>query len=169
MKRIHLLLALLYFISCGNTNNKSKLVYYTTDDFTQKSNVKVPYAELNGVKTIPVKINGVTLDMIYDTGCSGLHFSLAELQILVKHEAIEKSDFIGTAYSTIADGSIVENGLINIQTVEIGGEDGIVLHNVQASVSLNQEAPVLLGNGVLDQVAETSVDNMNKTINFTRK
>ena len=43
-----------------------------------------------------------------------------------------------------------------------------MLHNVEATVALNQNAPILLGNDVLDELASVKVDNVNKTINFTR-
>ena len=84
------------------------------------------------------------------------------------HIHLSEDDIIGSNYSQIADGSIVENGLINLREVEIGGEDGLVLHNVEATVALNQNAPILLGNDVLDELASVKVDNVNKTINFTR-
>ncbi|MCS2420369.1 retroviral-like aspartic protease family protein [Bacteroides fragilis] len=132
------------------------------------TDISIPYTELNGVKTIPVKLNGITMSMIYDTGCSGVHLSLNELQTLFKNGKFSEDDIIGSNYSQIADGSIVENGLINLREVEIGGEDGLVLHNVEATVALNQNAPILLGNDVLDELASVKVDNVNKTINFTR-
>lgn len=113
------------------------------------TDISIPYTELNGVKTIPVKLNGITMSMIYDTGCSGVHLSLNELQTLFKNGKFSEDDIIGLNYSQIADGSIVENGLINLREVEIGGEDGLVLHNVEATVALNQNAPILLGNDVL--------------------
>ena len=50
----------------------------------KKEIISIPYREINGVKTIPVKLNGVSMDMIYDTGCSGVHMSLLELQTLYK-------------------------------------------------------------------------------------
>ena len=62
----------------------------------------------------------------------------------------------------------MQNGVIILREIEIGGEEGIVLPNVEASVSLNQEAPILLGNGALDKVAAVEVDNVKKTINFKR-
>ena len=108
------------------------------------------------------------MNMIYDTGCSGLHLSLLELKTLYKNGKFSSDDIIGSSYSQIASGEIVENGTIIIKEVEIGGEEGIVLHNVEATVALNQEAPILLGNGVLDKLASIKVDNVNKTINFTR-
>lgn len=135
---------------------------------TKKEVISIPYREINGVKTIPVKLNGVSMDMIYDTGCSGVHMSLLELQTLYKNGKFSESDVIGSSLSQIADGSVVQNGVIILREIEIGGEDGIVLPNVEASVSLNQEAPILLGNGALDKVAAVEVDNVKKTINFKR-
>ncbi len=135
---------------------------------TKKEVISIPYREINGVKTIPVKLNGVSMDMIYDTGCSGVHLSLLELQTLYKNGKFSENDVIGTSLSQIADGSVVQNGEIILREIEIGGEDGIVLPNVDASVSLNLEAPILLGNGVLDKVAAVEVDNVKKTINFKR-
>lgn len=138
-------------------------------DSKSASQISIPYEDLGGVKVIPVKVNGLTMNMIYDTGCSGVHLSLNELRMLYKNGRFSETDIIGTTYSSIADGTIVENGSINIQKIEIGGEDGLTLYNVNATVSLNQDAPVLLGNGVLDEFASVEVDNLDKCINFTKK
>lgn len=141
--------------------NKTKQVKVMTD-------VEIPYQELGGVKTIPVKLNGVSMDMIFDTGCSGISISLNELLMMQKNGKFSQSDIVGVSEATIADGSVVETGVINLTEVEIGEHDGIKLHNIQASVSLNQTAPILLGNGVLDEVASVEVDNVNKVIKFKR-
>lgn len=130
--------------------------------------VSVPFEEMGGVKVIPVKLNGITMNMIFDSGCSGLHISLNELQTLYKNGKFDQSDVIGVSYSTIADGSIVEDGAVRIREIEIGGEDGIVIQNVEATVSLNQSAPLLLGNVVFDEVESVEVDNVEKVINFRR-
>lgn len=131
--------------------------------------VSVPFEEMGGVKVIPVKLNGITMNMIFDPGCFGLHISLNELQTLYKNAKFDESDIIGVSYATIADGSIVENGAIRIREIEIGGEDGVTIHNVEASVALNQSAPLLLGNVVLDELESVEVDNVEKVINFRRK
>lgn len=110
------------------------------------------------------------MNMIYDTGCSGLHISLNELQTLAKNDKISQEDVLGVSYSTIADGSIVQNGLINIKQIEIGSGDEIIkLENIQASVALNQDAPILLGNAVFDELASVEVDNVEKTIKFYKR
>ena len=111
------------------------------------------------------------MDMIYDTGCSGLHLSLHELGTMYKNGKFSDNDLVGFVPSQIADGSIVENGVVIIRNIEIDGDGGKIVINkpIKATVTLNQQAPVLLGNGVIDEMASVEVDNVNKTINFTKK
>ncbi len=136
---------------------------------SKKAEVSIPYQEVGGVKTIPIKINGVSIDAIYDPGCSDVQLSLHELQTLDKNGKLNIEDIIGASYATIADGSTVVNGIIVLREIEIGsGKNAIKLQNVQAGFSLNDDAPVLLGNGVFDKVASVEVDNVEKTINFRR-
>lgn len=152
--------------SCKQKNDKPPYQL----DTQSKPSVSIAYEEMGGVKVIPVKLNGVTLNMIYDTGCSGIHLSLNELQTLCKNGKLCQEDVLGVEYSSIADGSIVENGSINIKEIKIGdGDDCLVLHNKKATVALNQIAPILLGNEVLDELASVEVDNVNKEINFYKK
>lgn len=168
MKRHYLIVLSLFILLFSSCEKKASKPPYNLDQQNTET-ISIPYEEVGGVKTIPVKLNGITMNMIYDTGCSGIHLSLNEVQTLVKNGKLEASDILDASYATIADGSIVENGTINIKRIEIGGEDGIVLENKTASVALNQVAPILLGNAVLDELASIEVDNMAKTINFNKK
>lgn len=168
MKKTYILLLILsiaFVSSCKKTDQKPPYDLGTDNS----SVVSVPYEEMGGVKVIPVKLNGITMNMIVDTGCSGISLSLNELQTLYKNRKINQSDVIGVSYSTIADGSIVENGVIRIKEIEIGGEEGITIHNVEASVALNQVAPLLLGNAVFNELESIEVDNVEKVVNFHRK
>lgn len=158
---------LLAIISCKSKNDKPP---YQLDN-TNQSMFSVSWIEFGGVKTIPVKLNGITMNMIFDTGngASGVHLSLNEVQTLAKNGVLKDEDVLGAKYTSIADGSIVENGRLNIRELQIGEEDGIILYNIEASVSLNQDAPILIGNEVLDQFASYEIDNVNKTIYFYKK
>ncbi len=167
MKKISLFVLSFLLFSCGNKPSKMPPVDLT--DLKNENIVEIPYEEIGGVKTIPVKINGTTLDMIYDTGCSGISLSLTELQLLSKQGKIQSSDVLGTTYATIADGSIVENGRVLLREVEIGGKNGVRVENVEAHVHWNEDAPVLLGNTVLDAVASIEVDNIQEVIRFKKK
>lgn len=127
--------------------------------------VAVPFIESGGVKYIEVELNRTfTVRMILDSGCSGALISVAEAQHLYSKGVLTDEDFVGKSKSMIADGSVVENMVVNLREVIIGGK--IICPNVQATVSSNAQAPLLLGNEVLNRTASYTVDNQNKTINF---
>lgn len=127
--------------------------------------VAVPFIESGGVKYIEVELNRTfTVRMILDSGCSGALISVAEAQHLYSKGVLTEDDFVGKSKSMIADGSVVENMVVNLREVIIGGK--IICPNVQATVSSNAQAPLLLGNEVLNRTASYTVDNQNKTINF---
>ena len=155
--------------SCGNTTSNEPPIKLPSQGGkrSERSTIKIPYTERGNVKIIPVKLNDVSMDMIFDTGASGVHISLHELQTLQKNGQFSEADCIGTSLSQIADGSVVENGLIVLRKVAI--TEDIILTDIEASVSLNQEAPLLLGNNVLDEFSSIVIDNENKTINFKKK
>ena len=119
------------------------------------SEVAVPFVEQRGVKLIDVTVNRqFTVKII----------SIAEAKYLYEKGCFTQDDILGTTQSQIADGSIVENMVINLRELVIGGQ--IVCTNVTATVSANTQAPLLLGNEVLNRVPSYSVDNENKLIKF---
>ena len=160
---------ILFLSSCGSSAPKEQPVLLPSqgDARSTRSVIKVPYTEEGNVKIIPVKLNDTSMEMIFDTGASGVHISLLELQTLIKQGQITEGDFIGTTRSRIADGSVVENGLILLRKVSIADE--ITLTNVEASLARNQEAPLLLGNNVLNEFQSIEIDNVGRTINFRKR
>ncbi len=139
----------------------SIMVEYNTED----NEVTVPFINRGGVKLIDVTINGeFTIPMILDSGCSTTLISIAEARYLYEKGCFSADDIIGVSQAQIADGSIVENLIINLRQLVIGGK--IVCFNVKATVSANAEAPLLLGNEVLDRTPSYSVDNINHVIRF---
>lgn len=173
MKHSHYLIAVIglalsaFTVGCGD-NQRRPPVNLTAPSSDSKDIIEIPYTERSGVKMIPVRLNGVTMDMMFDTGASGISISLNELVTMYKNGQFSNSDFIGVSYNSIADGSIVENGRIRLREVAIGDKDPLVLHNVEASVMPNLQAPVLLGNNVIDKVASFEVDNVEKVIRFRK-
>lgn len=175
-----LFLISLTLVSCSN---KPKTIYFDTDftsvpvvedevsetsySFLDTDEIIVPYREESGVKIIAVKVNGMRLDMIFDTGCSGTLISMAEANYLYQKGLLVYEDILGTTQSMIADGSIVENAVVNLKEVIIA--DKIICSNVQATVSNNMSAPLLLGNEVFNRAASYTIDNINKTIIFKLK
>ncbi len=99
------------------------------------------------------------------TGCSTNLISKLELLSLIKNGVISEEDILGVTQSTIADGSVVENLVVNLKEVVL--DDKIIFSNIQASVSENIEAPLLLGNEILNQVESYEIDNNEQVIKFT--
>lgn len=151
-------------VSCGNKQPKRPPI-----DLNSHSNIiQIPYDDRgNNQIWITVELNGVPIKMIYDTGFNGMvSMSLLELQTLAKNGQFTQADIIGTSYSSIANGDIVENGIVLLRSIKLA--DGIELNNVRAQVSPNQAAPVLLGLEFSNQVAsKIEVDKANKTLNIT--
>lgn len=148
------------FMDIGDTNDESG---YAEADY----DVAVPFRNDNGVKYVQVTVNGVGLEMIFDTGCSGALISMAEANYLYQKGKLTADDILGVTHSQIADGSIVENMVVNLREVVINGQ--VACPNVQATVSANINAPLLLGNAVLDRLATITIDNENETLNFKLK
>lgn len=138
------------------------------EEMADDSNIiSVPYREQGGVKFVNVSVNGFVFEMIFDTGCSGTLISVAEANYLYQKGYLTTDDFLGFSKSQIADGSIVENMIVNLKEVIIDGQ--IYCENVVATVSANNKAPLLLGNEVLNRAAAYAVDNENQVIIFKLK
>lgn len=176
-----------FLLSCCSDNSKKQLAFYEESDFSEdygydlderakyntvsyddnysSGEVCIPFVERGGVKHINVMVNRqFTVEMILDSGCSGTLISIAEAKYLYEKGCFTEDDILGTAKSQIADGSIVENMMINLRELVIG--EKIVCSNVTVTVSANAQAPLLLGNEVLDRAPSYIVDNQNKQIIF---
>lgn len=116
-----------------------------------------------GVYLIPIKVNGVELFFIFDTGASAISVSMAEALVLYKQGKLSKKDIIGTEQYRIADGSIHEGTTIILREVQIGNK---TVTNVQASVVHNMEAPLLLGQSALERFGKVYIDYKKNEITF---
>ncbi len=127
--------------------------------------VKIAYTEMyDNTISIPVKINGIGLDMIFDTGASSTCITLAEAQYLYEKGNLIKDDIVDVQRFQTADGSISVGLRIILRDVSIG--DKINLHNIEAIVIENQQAPLLLGQSAMKQFREISVDRENRLVKF---
>lgn len=165
-------------VSCDSEKKKpiyvdTEIVSEDTEDTEDTSyaqsgdEIVVPFRNANGVKYIQVKVNGVGFEMIFDTGCSGALISVAEANYLYQKGKLTQEDFVGTTQSQIADGSVVENMVVNLKEVVIN--DQILCPNVLATVSSNINAPLLLGNEILDRLATIKIDNEQDALIFKLK
>lgn len=105
--------------------------------------------------------------MIFDTGCSLTLISLSEAAALYQKGELLEEDFKGTSRSQIADGSVVDNMVVNLREIVL--DDKIICRDVTATVSNNIHAPLLLGNEVLNRLATITIDNENNHLIFKLK
>ncbi len=113
-----------------------------------------------GTYLIPCKVNSVPMNFIFDTGASVVNISMTEAIFLIKNGFIKKEDIKGITYAQIANGEIVENTKIILRKIEIGG---LELNNIEASVSHNMTAPLLLGQSAIQKLGTIQLEG-NKLI-----
>ncbi len=132
-----------------------------THEKTEK--IIVIMREKNGVRYIPMKINGQELDFVFDTGASSICISTLEAMILYKNGMLKEEDFIGTKQFLDASGNISEGATIKLKTVQIGEK---ILENVEATIIKNPKAECLFGQTVLSKFGKYTIDNQNNIIIF---
>lgn len=132
--------------------------------YEEESLYEVPFEKRQGVRFVKVKVNGVEMEMLFDTGASGVSISLTEAIYLFKQGKLNPEDIEGYEYSQIADGSIVEGMVINIRQLELG--EGLIIENVKAFVVGNMEAPLLLGNSAIEDFGSFEIDDVDEVIRF---
>lgn len=175
MKKLYIPILFLLILLSSCKKERTKPAFYDNDTSSIEDSginysgeiVSVPYREEAGVKIVAVKINGLGVDMIFDTGCSDATISLAEANYLYQKGKLTKEDIIDTSRAQYADGSISENIVVNLREVII--DNKLICHNVRATVMNNVGAPLLLGNEILDRAESFTIDQSSHSIQFKLK
>ena len=82
---------------------------------------------------------------------------------MVRQGKITEDDILGQQQFQDATGGISVGTIVRLRTVNIGG---VVLHNVEANVVDNIQAPLLLGQTALSKFGKVTIDFNNNTIEF---
>lgn len=144
------------------TIRKIILLLFVLFPYTIWGQVVVPMEKQdNGLYLIPCKVNGVPMKFIFDTGASVVNISMAEAMFLLKNGYIQESDIKGTSHAQIANGEIVENTRILLRKIDIGG---IEINDVDATVSHNMNAPLLLGQSAINKLGSIQLEGSNLII-----
>lgn len=114
-----------------------------------------------GTFEIPCDINGLALQIVFDTGASDVTISSVEADFMFKNGYLSEKDIKGKTYYQIANGQISEGTTITLREVKIGDA---VLHNVDASVVKSQRAPLLLGQSAMERFGAITIDNQNNKL-----
>ena len=142
------------------------------DTYLKESEVAVPESEETiteiavkrnpgGTFEIPCDINGLPLQMIFDTGASDVTISSVEANFMFKNGYLAEKDIKGKRYYQVANGEISAGTVITLREVKIGDA---VLHNVDASVVKSQKAPLLLGQSAMERFGTITIDNQNNKL-----
>lgn len=115
----------------------------------------------SGVYEVACTINGLPLKFIFDTGASAVTISSVEATFMLKNGYLTADDIKGKEYFSTATGEIHEGTIIRLKEIKIGEA---VLKNVEASVVQNQQAPLLLGQSVLERFGTITIDNINSKL-----
>ncbi|MDP4268721.1 MAG: retropepsin-like aspartic protease [Bacteroidota bacterium] len=128
-----------------------------------RSGTSIQMINEGGVYKVPIAINGVTLNFIFDTGASDICISPAEAAVLFRQGTLSENDVIGKEQYSIADGSVAEAVSVRLKSVTIGNR---TIHNVKASIIDSETAPLLLGQSALCKFGEISIDYERRVIKF---
>ena len=115
----------------------------------------------SGLYEIPCTINELPLKFFFDTGASTVTISSVEANFMLKNGYLKSDDIKGKEYYSVATGEIHEGTTIRLREIKIGDA---ILRNVDASVVHNQQAPLLLGQTVLERFGTVTIDNINSLL-----
>ncbi|MFG6341883.1 MAG: tetratricopeptide repeat protein [Alistipes sp.] len=120
----------------------------------------------SGIYEIPCTINELSLKFIFDTGASSVTISSVEANFMLKNGYLQDADIKGKEHYSVATGEIYEGTTIRLREIKIGDA---ILRNVDASVVHNQQAPLLLGQSVLERFGTVTIDNINSKLIIKQK
>ncbi len=126
------------------------------------SNVVPIQKKSSGVYEIPVVINGVLkISFVFDSGAADVSISPDVAMTLVKTGTVTSADFVGTQKYIFADGSTATSKVFIIKNLKVGNK---TVYNVRASISSSIDAPMLLGQSVLQKFGKFTIDNNAHTL-----
>ena len=161
MKKTATLLSVIFLLIVSGCSKSGRR--HIKNDNPNSEKTVIGMSNIDGIYKIPVEINDTKMDFIFDTGASMISMSTTEALFLYKRGTLRDSDFKGNMDFTDATGNISEGTIINLNTVKIGNR---VLHDVEASVTNNFRAPLLLGQSALAQFGKVSIDYSRNEITF---
>ena len=117
--------------------------------------VVIPVKVTDHSAHVMVKINGIDVIFTIDTGCSDMQITSAEFFYMKHLGLISEADVVDNVTCVYADNSSNECPVVNLKTVNIGG---IELKNIKCTIQENADSSLLLGQNVLKQLGEISID-----------
>jgi len=153
----------------GHDNNRNRSTTIEKKQNTDRrerkvgGHTKVSMRKEGGVYLVPIIVNGLNLDFIFDTGASSISLSSAEAMVMLRQGQITQDDIVGQQQFQDATGGVSVGTIVLLRTVQIGD---ITLENVEASIVDNIQAPLLLGQTALAKFGKVTIDYNHNIIEF---
>ena len=135
-----------------------------TNDKNDERVVEIPFTKSGGVTKVDCTINNLPLNFIFDTGASDVTISQVEANFMYKNGYLDSRDIVGKKTYQVATGAIAVGTTIILKQIEFGG---LILRDVRASVVETQNAPLLLGQTVLQRLGKIEIDNTQRILKIT--
>ena len=135
-----------------------------TNDKNDERVVEIPFTKSGGVTKVDCTINDLPLNFIFDTGASDVTISQVEANFMYKNGYLDSRDIVGKKTYRVATGAIAVGTTIILKEIEFGG---LILRDVRASVVETQNAPLLLGQTVLQRLGKIEIDNTQRILKIT--
>lgn len=127
--------------------------------------IKIPIKVVDNTTYVVAKLNNADVRFILDTGCTDIQITVAEFYYLKHLGHINENDLGEKVKCTYANGEERECHTVNIKSLKIGG---IELSDVKCTVEENIDAPLLLGQTVLQKLGEVTIDYKNEIIKIRK-
>lgn len=168
---VFLLISLLALNSCNGCSRTRHRNVLENNDHSSirnestigRSNEKIQMREEDGVYFVPIEINGVEMEFVFDTGASIISMSDAEALFLWKQGKLKEEDFRGTQEFIDANGDISEGTRVILKEVKIGNK---IIYNIEASIVHNLQAPLLFGQSAMNKFGKITIDYEENEITF---
>lgn len=118
-----------------------------------------------GLITGPCIVNGYTMQFTLDPKLRA-QISVEEAMKLLANGAIGKEDFRGNPEEILAGGTIANRAILIIKEFSIANT---TIRNVEMMVNTNLGSPLIIGNSILSEFGDYSIDTQQKRIIFRNK
>jgi clan AA aspartic protease (TIGR02281 family) len=155
-------------ITTYETKVQERIRAFKGEDSTKNSTteriVEIPFTKSGGVTKVDCTINDLPLNFIFDTGASDVTISQVEANFMYKNGYLDSRDIVGKKTYQVATGAIAVGTTIILKEIEFAG---LILRDVRASVVESQNAPLLLGQTVLQRLGKIEIDNTQRILKIT--
>ena len=150
------------FENINNTKKAETILMENTSSVIISKNssdsIKITKSK-SGLIEIPIVLNDVLrINFIFDSGASEVSLSPDVALTLIRTGTISETDWLRDQLYTFADGSKAKSKRFLIRKLIIGNQ---VLTNIEASISNSIEAPMLIGQNVLQKLGSVTIDYKN--------